>query len=62
MVFELLLDLASLGVPDDCGLVDRARQEAVALLVPPEGEDGPLANAEADSQGPIAWAVEWTAA
>lgn len=52
VVLELLLHLARLGVPDNRSLVNRAGEEAVALLVPAEREDRPLEKASGENQGP----------
>ncbi len=46
MELDLLLDLASLAIPDDGGLVDGATKQQVALAVPLQAEDGALVRHE----------------
>ena len=40
--FKLLFDFPSAPVPDNGSFVHRTREQQVALLIPLEGENGPL--------------------
>merc|ERR1711976_639578 len=51
---ELLLHTTLKGIPNDGGVIGRTREQIFALLVPLEGEDGPLVLHQSLFEGALA--------